>query len=55
MKQTAVEQLGIAFREWQREWENFDKTGKDKPIPYYDFIKPFLKWNRKTNKNQLQG
>lgn len=42
MKQTAVEQAGIAFREWQRKWENFDKTGKNKPVSYGEFIKPFL-------------
>ena len=42
MKQTAVEQIGIAFRQWQKDWDNFDKTGKNKPISYDEFIKPFL-------------
>ena len=42
MKQTAVEQLGIAFREWQRQWNSFEERGKDKPVSYDEFIKPFL-------------
>jgi hypothetical protein len=41
-KQTAVEKLGIAFREWQRDWDYFNETGKGKPIEYDEFIKPFL-------------
>jgi hypothetical protein len=46
MKQTAVEQVGIAFRQWQKEWENFDKIGKDKPISYNEFIEPFLEMEK---------
>jgi hypothetical protein len=46
MKQTAVEQLGIAFRQWQKEWENFNKTGKDKPVSFDEFIKPFLEMEK---------
>jgi len=46
MKQTAVEQLGIAFREWQREWDNFEETGKNKPVSYDEFIKPFLEMEK---------
>ncbi len=46
MKQTVVEQLGIAFRQWQKEWDNFDKTGKDKPVSYDKFIKPFLEMEK---------
>ena len=42
MKQTVVEKLGIAFREWQRDWDYFNETGKGKPIEYDEFIKPFL-------------
>jgi hypothetical protein len=37
---TAVEQLGVAFRQWQRDWDNFRE--KDKPISFDEFIKPFL-------------
>jgi hypothetical protein len=42
MKQTAVEQLGIAFRQWQKDWQNYEETGKNKPVSYDEFIKPFL-------------
>ena len=42
MKQTAVEQLGIAFRQWQKDWDDFEKTGKNKPASYDEFIQPFL-------------
>lgn len=42
MKQTAVEKLGIAFRQWQKDWDNFNKTGENKPKSYDEFIKPFL-------------
>ena len=39
---TAVEQLGIAFRQWQKDWDNFNKTVENKPKSYDEFIKPFL-------------
>ena len=42
MKQTTVEQLGIAFREWQREWDNYDGKGRTQPKIFEEFIKPFL-------------
>ncbi len=42
MKQTAVEQLGIAFRQWQKDWDNFEDTKKNKPVSFEEFIKPFL-------------
>lgn len=42
MKQTAVEQLGIAFRQWQKEWDNYDGTKVNKPLCYDEFMKPFL-------------
>ena len=41
-KQTAVKELGIAFREWQKDWDSFEKRRKDQPISFDDFIKPFL-------------
>ena len=39
---TAVEQLRIAFRRWQKEWDNFEETRKNKPKLFDEFIKPFL-------------
>ena len=44
---TAVEQLGIAFRQWQKDWDNFNKTGENKPKSYDEFIKPFLEIEKK--------
>ena len=41
-KQTAVNELGIAFREWQKDWDSFEQRRKDQPISFDDFIKPFL-------------
>ena len=46
MKQTIVEQLGIAFRQWQKDWENFEETGKYKPLSYDEFIEPFLEMEK---------
>jgi hypothetical protein len=46
MKQTAVEQLGIAFIQWEKDRYDFVKTGKDKPVSYDKFIKPFLEMEK---------
>jgi hypothetical protein len=46
MKQTAVEKLGITFRQWQTDWDNFDKTGKNKPVSYDEFLPPFLEMEK---------
>jgi len=43
---TAVEKLGIAFRQWQTDWDNFDKTGKNQPASYDEFIAPFLEMEK---------
>tara|TARA_R110000868_G_scaffold380410_1_gene646396 strand:+ start:664 stop:888 length:225 start_codon:yes stop_codon:yes gene_type:complete len=39
---TAVEKLGIGFREWQRKWDNYDGKKEPKPISFDEFMKPFL-------------
>jgi hypothetical protein len=46
MKQTAVEKLGIAFRQWQTDWDSFDKIGKNQPASYDEFIAPFLEMEK---------
>ena len=48
---TAVEKLGIAFRQWQTDWDNFDKTGKNQPAPYDEFIAPFLEMEKQQIMN----
>ena len=39
---TAVEQVAIAFRQWQKDWENYDGKKAPKPLSFDEFIKPFL-------------
>jgi hypothetical protein len=53
MKQTAVEKLAIAFRQWQTDWGNFDKTGKNQPAPYDEFIAPFLEMEKQQIKDSF--
>jgi hypothetical protein len=43
---TAVEKLGIAFIQWEKDRYDFVKTGKDKPVSYDKFIKPFLEMEK---------
>ena len=43
---TAVEQLGIAFREWQREWDNYDGKKETKPKSFDEFMNPFLEMEK---------
>ena len=46
MKQTAVQQFAIAFREWQRDWDFFEERGKDKPVSFDEFINPYLEMEK---------
>lgn len=39
---TAIEQVAIAFRQWQKDWENYDGKKAPKPLSFDEFIKPFL-------------
>lgn len=39
---TVVEQVVIAFRQWQKDWENYDGKKPPKPLSFDEFIKPFL-------------
>jgi len=39
---TAVTMLGETFRQWQRDWESYDKGIGDKPKSYDEFISPFI-------------
>ncbi len=50
MKQTAVEQLGIAFIQWEKDRYDFIKTGKDKPVSYDEFIAPFLEMEKQQER-----
>jgi len=35
-------QIAKSFRDWQREWDSFDKDGLDKPPSFDEFVEPFL-------------
>jgi hypothetical protein len=39
---TAVTMLGEAFRQWQKDWDSYDKGICDKPKSYDEFIIPFI-------------
>jgi hypothetical protein len=39
---TAVTMLGEAFRQWQRDWDNYDNGIGFKPPSYEQFINPYL-------------
>jgi hypothetical protein len=39
---TAVEQAVDALRLWSNSWNEFDKTGKNKPQPIEEVIAPFI-------------
>jgi hypothetical protein len=39
---TAVTMLGEAFRQWQKDWDSYDKGICDKPKSYDEFISPFI-------------
>jgi len=39
---TAVTMLGEAFRQWQKDWDSYDKGIGDKPKSYDEFIIPFI-------------
>lgn len=41
-QQTAVMQIAKSFRDWQREWDSFDKDGLNKPPSFDEFVEPFL-------------
>jgi hypothetical protein len=45
---TIVEQLGIAFRQWQKDWDNFNGKKGPMPKPYNEFIKPFLEMEKQS-------
>ena len=46
MKQTAVEQAVDALRLWSNAWNEFDKTGKNKPQPIEEVIAPFIQMEK---------
>jgi len=48
---TAVEQAVDALRLWSNAWNEFDKTGKNKPQPIEEVIAPFIQMEKKDIKD----
>jgi hypothetical protein len=48
---TAVTMLGEAFRQWQRDWDNYDNGIGFKPPSYEQFINPYLEKEKEQIKN----
>ena len=46
---TAITMLGEAFRQWQKDWESYDKGIGDKPKSYDEFISSFIELERKQH------
>jgi hypothetical protein len=45
---TAVEQAVDALRLWSNAWNEFDRTGKNKPQPIEEVIAPFIQMEKKN-------
>jgi hypothetical protein len=43
---TAVTMLGEAFRQWQKDWDSYDKGIGVKPPSYEEFIKLYIEKER---------
>jgi len=45
-KKSVVEQAAVALRLWSNAWNEFDKTGKNKPETFEEVIKPFIEMEK---------
>ena len=45
-KKSVVEQAADALRLWSNAWNEFDKTGKNKPETFEEVIKPFIEMEK---------
>lgn len=53
---TAVTMLREAFRQWQKDWDSYDKGIGDKPKSYDEFIIPFIELEKEQIMDSyLQG
>jgi hypothetical protein len=44
--QTSVEKLANSFRDWQRDWDRYDKEHTNKPKSFDEFIQPFVEMHK---------
>ncbi len=45
--QTSVEKLANSFRDWQRDWDRYDKEHTNKPKSFDEFIQPFVEMHKR--------
>lgn len=43
---SAVEQAAVALRLWSNAWNEFDRTGKNKPVSIEEVIEPFIQMEK---------
>ena len=46
MEKSAVKQAADALRLWSNAWNEFDKTGKNKPASIEEVIEPFIQMEK---------
>ena len=44
--QTSVEKLANSFRDWQGDWDRYDKEHTNKPKSFDEFIQPFVEMHK---------
>jgi hypothetical protein len=44
--QTSVEKLANSFRDWQVDWDRYDKEHTNKPKSFDEFIQPFVEMHK---------
>lgn len=53
---TLVEKVAYATKDWQTENINYQERGKDKPMPFYELLEPFLEMEKEQLKEMyLKG
>ena len=45
--QTSIEKLANSFRDWQRDWDRYDKEHTNKPKSFDEFIQPFVEMHKR--------
>jgi len=44
--QSSIEKLANSFRDWQRDWDRYDKEHANKPKSFDEFIQPFVEMHK---------
>jgi hypothetical protein len=51
--QTSVEKLANSFRDWQRDWDRYEKEPTNKPKSFDEFIQPFVEMHKQEIINSV--